>query len=168
MCRFDPGARIACAANPKASRTSRCGSVVEFPTVAADYMYMHEEQGPGAERGMPILVMCDINSGGCGTGMMFARVVTSRGVNSYEVKNTAADLASLGHPELIFKSDNEPSIVALKEAVKLERGERIVMENSPVKESKSNRAIENAIQQVQGQFRAVKDNLEARIGVCVH
>ena len=33
-----------------------------------------------------------------------------------------------------------------------------------MKESKSNGAIENAIQQFQGQFRAIKDGLEARIG----
>ena len=64
---------------------------------------------------------------------------------------------------MILKSDGEPSIVALKEAVRLERGERIVLESSPVKESKSNGIIENAIQQVQGQIRAIKDGLESRI-----
>ena len=47
----------------------------------------------------------------------------------------------------------------------MERHERIIMENSPVYESKSNGMIENTIQQVQGQFRAMKDNLESRIGV---
>merc|ERR1711951_343800 len=42
--------------------------------------------------------------------------------------------------------------------------ERIVLENSLVKESKSNGAIETAVQQVQGQFRVMKDALETRIG----
>ena len=82
---------------------------------------------------MPILVMRDIQSGDCGTGMMFARVVPQKGVNPYAVKNVAADIGLLGYPEIIFKSDNEPSIVALKDAVKMERHERIVMENPPVK-----------------------------------
>ena len=66
--------------------------------------------------------------------------------------------------EFVFKSDNEPSIVALKEAVKSERAERIVLEASPVYESKSNGVIERAVQQVQGQVRTVKDGLESRIG----
>ena len=80
--------------------------------------------------------------------MIFARVVPQKGVHPYAVKNTAADIALLGHPEIVFKSDAEPSIVALKEAVKMERHERIVMENSPVHESKSNGVIENTVQQV--------------------
>ena len=37
------------------------------------------------------------------------------------------------------------------------------MEESPVHDSASNGAVENTIQQVQGQFRAMKDSLEARI-----
>ena len=63
-----------------------------------------------------------------------------------------------------LRSDGEPFIVALKEAAKMERDERIVFEESPVGESKSNDDIENAIQQAQGQFRKVKDALESRIG----
>ena len=51
-----------------------------------------------------------------------------------------------------MKSDGEPAIVALTEVVKLERHERIVLESSPVKESKSNGGIENVVQQGQGQF----------------
>ena len=65
---------------------------------------------------------------------------------------------------MILKSDGEPSIVALKEAVKAERPERIVLEESPVSESKSNGAVENAVQQVHGQVRTIKDALESRLG----
>ena len=78
--------------------------------------------------------------------MIFARVEPHKGVHRYAVKNTVADIASLDRSELLFKTDNEPSIVALTEAVKMERHERIVMENSPVKESKSNSAVENTVQ----------------------
>ena len=73
-------------------------------------------------------------------------------------------MAQLGHQELILRSDGEPAIVALKEATKNERNERIVIESSPVKESRSNGAIEAAVQQVQGQFRTMKDALETNIG----
>ena len=119
-----------------------------IPTVAIDYMFMHESQNEREEKGMPILVAKDLLDGEHGTGMMFARVVPQKGVHAYAVKNLAADIALLGHPEIVLKSDGEPSIVALKEAVKMERPERIVLESSPVGESKSNGAAENTVQQV--------------------
>ena len=135
-----------------------------IPTLTIDYMFMHEYQGETEEKGMPVLVTKDVNDGGRGTGMITARVVPRKGAQQYAVKGLASDIAMLGHQELILKSDGEPSIVALKEAAKMERGERIVFEESPVGESKCNGVIENAIQQVQGQFRTVKDALESRIG----
>ena len=46
----------------------------------------------------------------------------------------------------------------------MERNERIVSEESPKGESESNDDVENAIEQVQGQFRTVKDAPESRIG----
>ena len=85
--------------------------------------------------------------------------------NPFVVKTLAGIVAQLGHQEIVMKSDGEPAIVALKEAAKRERGERIVIESSPVKESRSNGAAEAAVQQVQGQVRTMKDALEARIGV---
>ena len=54
----------------------------------------------------------------------------------------------LGHPELVMKSDGEPAIITLKQRVRQERPERIVLEESPVKDSQANGAIENAIKQV--------------------
>ena len=115
------------------------------------------------EKGMPTLVARDINHGNIGTGMLFARLVPAKGVNPYAVKSLAKDIAALGYTELVLKSDGEPAISALKQAVRMERHERIVFESSLVKESKSNGAAENAVQQVQGQFRAMKDSFEARV-----
>ena len=63
-----------------------------------------------------------------------------------------------------MKSDNEPAIVALKQAVKAERPEEIIMEESPVGESASNGEVENAIKQVEGQFRTFKSCLEEKLG----
>ena len=117
-----------------------------------------------AKRGMPILVGRDIADGVEGTGMIFARVVPRKGVHPYAVKCLASDIARLRHQRIVLKSDDEPAIVALKEAARSERPERTVMEESPVHDSASNGAIENTIQQVQGQVRTMKDNLEARIG----
>ena len=87
----------------------------------------------------------------------------AKGVNEYAVQSVSNELTYLGHKELILKSDGEHSILALKEAIRAERGERIMMEKSPVVESKSNGVAENAVQQVQGQVRTIKHALEARI-----
>ena len=127
----------------------------EIPTISLDYMFMHESQMAEEERGMPILVTKDAASKK-GTGMVSARVLPAKGVNRYAVSNLASEIAKLGHNEMVLKSDGEPAIIALKQAVKMERSERIVLEESPVKESRSNGVIENAIQQVQGQIRATK------------
>ena len=127
-------------------------------------MFMHESQNESEESGMPIMIAVDTRSELVGIGMIFARVVPNKGVQSYAVKHLAVDIGLLGYPELVLKSDGEPAIVALKEAVKAERPERIVLESSPVKESKSNGTVESAIQRVQGQIRAIKDCLEGRIG----
>ena len=86
------------------------------------------------------------------------------GVCSQAIKRLSSEIGKLGHKEVVLKSDGEPAIVALKQRVKQERPERIVLEESPVKESQANGAIENAIRQVQGQIRATKDCLESRLG----
>ena len=136
----------------------------ELPTVALDYTFMRESREKYEEEGMPILVVKDIRQNDTGTGMIFAQVVPQKGVQPFAVKALAGVVAQLGYQELVMKSDGEPAMVALKEAAKNERNERIVIESSPAKESKSNGAIEAAVQQVQRQFRTMKDALETRIG----
>ena len=90
----------------------------EIPIVVMDYMFMDDTQNEGEEKGMPILVAKDINQDGTGTGMIFAYVVPQKGVQPYAVKTLAGIVAQLGHQEVILRSDGEPAIVALKEAVK--------------------------------------------------
>ena len=63
---------------------------------------------------------------------------------------------------MVFKSDGEAAIKALKEAVKSELGIEVVVEESPVGDHAANGVAEAAVKQVQGQIRATKDALEAR------
>ena len=138
--------------HPKADSSGKT-----LPTIALDYMFMHSAQSEGEERGMPDLVARDICHENVGTGMLFARVVPSKGANAYAIKSLASFVASLGHSAFVLKSDSEPAILALKSAVKAERAERIVLEESPHSESQSNGAAERAIQQVQGHLRTMRD-----------
>eukprot|EP00969_Alexandrium_andersonii_P062176 2739497-Alexandrium_andersonii.AAC.1 len=57
-----------------------------------------------------------------------------------------AEIAYLGHRKVVLKSDQEPSIMALKEAVQRECGTsvEVTMEESPVGERESNGVAERA------------------------
>ncbi len=68
-----------------------------------------------------------------------------------------------------MKSDKEPAILALKEAVRRERESdvEIVMEEVPVGDHQAHGLAENAVRNVQGQFRVIKDALESRHGTRV-
>ena len=85
---------------------------IGVPRVSIDYMFMHDKQVPGEEKGAPILVIKDSK-----TKVTWARAVPQKGVCPYAVKRLVKDLRLLGHKTAIFKSDGEPAIVALKEAV---------------------------------------------------
>ena len=123
------------------------GGQKEVPCVVMDYMYMNSEhKEKEEEQGMPILVSKDLLTSIGGTGMIFARVVPNKGKCQYAIKAMAADLGALGHKDMVLKSDGEPAIEYLKEAVKAEVNARVVLETSPVGESKSNGAAENIVQ----------------------
>ena len=109
----------------------------DVPCVVLDYMYMTGgEEEDGDERGMPILVAKDMMNTAVSTGMIFARVVPHKGRCAYAVKSLAADVGALGYKQLVLKSDGEPAVPVLKEAVKAERHEQIVLESSPVQSSR--------------------------------
>ena len=133
------------------------GSTV--PVVGMDYMFMSEKQEEGEERGMPILVIKDSK-----TKVVRARVVPKKGRDPYAIRRATADIAGLGHKRMVIKTDGEPAIRALKDGIKGESQADIIPEESPGYDSQSNGMIERAIQQVQGQFRTIKDGMEARYG----
>ena len=66
-----------------------------------------------------------------------------------------------------FKSDQEPSMVALKHHTAASRVGQTVPIESPVRSSKSNGMMENAIQIWQGQLRTIKHHVETRTGACI-
>ena len=130
---------------------------IREPIVSVDYMFMHDNQGEGEERGMPIMVVKDRK-----TRVIRARVVPQKGNHGYGIKVLSGVIESLGHSRVILKSDQEPALMSLKDAVKSEVRADVVLEESPEYESKSNGEVERAIQMVQGQFRTMKDRLESR------
>jgi hypothetical protein len=131
----------------------------QVPEVCVDYMYMTEKEEREEDRGMPILVVRDRR-----TKMAWPHVVPRKGKEGFAVRALARDLRLLGYLRVILKSDGEPSVMALKEAVRVESECEVVPEESPVGEHQSNGGAEAAVRVVQGQVRAMQDALESRLG----
>ena len=75
-----------------------------------------------------------------------------------------ADLDWLGLRRLVFKSDQEPAILALKQAVRESMPTlEFVMEESLVGEHQSNGSIEVKVREIQKQVRVMKSALEERM-----
>ena len=78
-----------------------------------------------------------------------------------------ADLDFMVYKRVILKSDQEPSIVALCDAVKNGWHGEVVPEASPKGESKSNGEVERAVQSVHGLVRTLKNFLEQQSGIAL-
>ena len=84
----------------------------------------------------------------------------------YPARALMADLDFLVvYKRVILKSDQEPSIVALCDALKNGWHGEIVPEASPKGETKSNGEVERAVQSVHGLPRTHKDFLEQQSGI---
>ena len=125
-------------------------------TVSADYAFMVSEE---KEEGMqPSLVMLDD-----GKKAFWAIGVAAKEVSEPIVEWVKGVLDQSGYEgkRTTFKTDPEPSVVALKKAVSAARmGETVPIE-SPVRASKSNGVMEGAIRIWQGQFRTIKHFTES-------
>ena len=91
-------------------------------------------------------------------------MVPKKGVDAHAVKMMGREIKLSGYSKMILKSDQEPAIRELIEAVKRERSEMIEIqcEESPVGEHKSNKEVESAIQHIQAQFRTMRLGLQSR------
>jgi glutaredoxin len=97
----------------------------EVPIVSIDYAYVNEdgekrkerkerekrgEEGvDGESRGMPMIVIHDSMS-----KYVASEIVPEKGLNEYAVRRLAQIINRFGYRRIIIKSDQEPSIVALK------------------------------------------------------
>ena len=123
--------------------------------VAADYAYLGVNQD---ETETPMLVMVDSE-----TGMVFAHIVSKKGPDPEVINQVLSDMEILGHRDIVFKSDQEPAMVAVQQEIRLRRP-GTALENSAIGESETNGMVENAIRRVTGLTRTLKSALESRIG----
>ena len=108
----------------------------------------------------PILIAFDHNS-----GAIWTLEVDKKGVDSgigVDWLTSMLDMAGYAGVKITIRSDQEPSIKAVKNAVAIKRAAVTAMIESPVRESKSNGRIERAVRTWRDQFRTMKHYYERR------
>ena len=131
---------------------------MRVPTIAADYCFLGDDQ---EDKKLTVLVLRDSKSGGtCST------VVENKGGScEWGVKRAISFIDGLGYGKVIFKSDNEFSVVDLWNAVRIARTAPTIPENCQKGISQANGIAERAIQDVEGIVRTIKAALERRIWI---
>ena len=109
----------------------------------------------------PVMVMVDESTGNKYMRMVEHKGLEGEGDNSWLVKDMHQELKSWGYPggarnALILKSDGEPAIIAVREALARCHGGRITPEQPPAGEHQSNGAAEEAGKTVRDHARVLK------------
>ena len=162
--------------NPAHRSKNEKNEYKHVPVISMDYMYLNEKND---DVNNPILVIHDSVSEG-----IWAVFVKRKGDSSYSVKRVSDIIKRLGYSKIIIKSDQESSLTSMenktREAlwqdaedmmneIKQECGGiQIVIQHSLVGESAANGAVENAIQRVEGQIRAIRLDVEVNSNVKIN
>jgi hypothetical protein len=88
----------------------------------------------------PTLVMFESESRG-----IYAYAAAKKGYTELLCRQVVNDLDNLGYKDIILKSDQESALISLLEIIKANWNGNAVLENSPVRESEANGAVERAI-----------------------
>ena len=138
-------------------------NLVPVPRVSMDYFFMSKKDEEAKNN--PLIVMVDEK-----TGERYARAVSKKGAGTggemdWLIQDMVDELKGWGHTggangHIIMKSDNEPAVKALREAVGKLLGGRVIPENPPKGESASNGKVEGAGQVVRGFVRVLKSKIE--------
>ena len=135
----------------------------KVPKISMDYFFMNQDDEKASENLM--LLMVDETGGN-----RYMRAVGRKGLGNnnemdWLIKDLDEELKPRRYPggdkeELIFKSDGERSIVAVREALAKYHGGKITPELSPKGESSSNGRVEEAGKTVRGLVKVLKDQME--------
>ena len=126
--------------------------------ISLDYSFLSSEDQE-VEGTMPVLNIKDV-----WTGKVAAEIVPRKGNNEYAIEVVTEFIKRTGYKRIILKSDQEPSIMALKDAANaMLPSVSITMELTPVGESSSNAVIESQIRRTTALARVLKTCLESKV-----
>ena len=149
----------------EAAHRRRAQGSGDLPEIHFDFAFMGDE----ADAGNTVTMLVARTRS---DRMTLATAVPRKSAGDFVVKRVMAFFREIGieKSDLIFKSDQEPAIMSLVDAVGKQKslvGGRWIEEAAPVGSHASNGVVERAIQSVEGQVRVLKSALEARWGVKV-
>jgi hypothetical protein len=128
------------------------------PELGMDYCFVRRED---EEEVVTVIVIKDRGS----RAIRATRVLQKGAESESEVVRVAECIRSFGHRgKVVLKSDGEPAILALKEAIARRLPEGAVTLESAPTESESNGAVENAVKLVKGMVRVHLLALEQKVG----
>jgi hypothetical protein len=128
------------------------------PELGMDYCFVRRED---EEEVITVIVIKDSGS----RAIRATRVLQKGAESESEAARVVECVRSFGHRgKVVLKSDGEPAILALKEAIarRLPDG-AVTLESAPT-ESESNGAVENAVKLVKGMIRVHLLALERKVG----
>ena len=134
-----------------------------IPCISIDDYFMGNSET--AAKDNIILVVCDNRTKSLGAWQVY-----KKGAVDWVGIEVSKWIDSLGyrHQRISIKSDNETSIVALRDLISETRAGPTVPLVAPAKESKSNGAMETRVKAWQSQFRTVHSDLQRCIGQTFH
>ena len=111
------------------------------------------------ENANPVLVIYESLKGN-----LFALENRGKGATHVAVAKAVEALDAMGYPEVTLKSDQEPSILSLKAAIKARWPGDAVFEESPAYDPRANGAGERAVRSLKEQRMVMRLALQERIG----
>ena len=136
--------------------------------VSMDNFFISKQDEEAKDK--PVIVMLDEE-----TGEKYARATGRKGTGTagemdWLIKDMSAELIAWGHTggadsTLVMKSDGEPAVQALRDAVGRFHGGRVVPESPAKGESQSNGAVEGAGSTVREFARVIKDVSEDKANI---
>ena len=138
-----------------AESTQKTKEAAQIPAVSVDNGFFGQPEDRAHDT-LPVLIVRDRRSKGIWGHPVPLKEVT----HPCPARALIADLDFMVFQRIVLKPDQEPSIVALCDAVKNGWHGEIVREASPKGESKSNGEVERAVQSVHGLARTLKDFLD--------
>ena len=135
------------------------------PRVSIDYFFMSVEEEKASAN--PMMVMIDEQNGN-----KYMRAVGRKGLGEgadmeWLIKDMHEEMKAWGYTggpnsEIIMKSDGEPAIVAVREAVAKYHGGKVTPEQPPRGESQSNGKVEETGKTIREMVKVFKDQIEEK------
>ena len=138
----------------KHRRKSEEEKAQQGPSIHADFYFMESA---------PFLALKSVPS-----GRLHGVALPDKSNSEYVQKAFQRFVEESGQKRVLGMSDNEPALLAIKEAVVQRlKGIEMVPKQSPVGDHRANGSIEVAVRELKRQMRAFRLSLESKIGVCL-